>query len=964
MLSFFKKKDAWGNGLSVWVLALLLFALPFLFSVLKTVEMDNEVEAWLPARDPQAVLLQWYNENFPVKDRLFMSWDGSGLDDPRAELLAAKLEGYVDEKGVARRGSPYIEEVLTPLEFVEQMILLNIDQQDAIDGLTGIFVGEGALKVRLSDAGRARQKQIEQQIVDRLKTELDLDAVVLPPVSSWEAPPEFESVAYIKQREIGLEDEELEEVEESDLEFTPAPPHDFQLGWHLIKTGSDLTAQVKEIVTQVGKTNSENPFVEDAFFHAGSPISLLVTLNEAGEADRKTALEDIDRIADECFIPAGTVHTAGRPVGSSMLNQEVEKAAFNPDAPWYLRSVIGLSTIVSFALSFLMVRSFRLGLLVLTISLYATLLTMTLIPLTGRTMNMVLVVMPTLLSVLTLSGAIHLASYWKHAAQKDPKNAIMNAVRMAAQPCFLASATTAIGLASLMTSTLNPVRDFGIFAAAGCGISLVCVLLVLPSLMQLWPGKAPEEHESDGRAWVGLADFLIRNSTVVVILCMGMFAFGLYGLRYFKTETKVVRYFPSDARIITDYWFLEDYVVGINTVDTIVRFDQEAQENLMFLERMEIVRSVADKIREHGEITGAISLANFQKPVEKPAEDARFFEKIGYNKRSNELEQRMREGNIEAGNSLYTISQTDSDWKEPGDKALSGVGDELWRVSAQAYVMADNDYGLLMDELDAISDSVLSAHPGTSHSVTGMVPVFLRTQEALLESLIWSFGMAFGIIAVVLIVVLKNPIAGLITMLPNLMPVAFCFGTLSMLGISVDIGTMITASVALGIAVDGTLHLLTWFKAGIRSGKTREESIELALSHCAPAMWQTSAIVAIGLLMLAPASLLMISRFGILMAALIGSALIADIVFLPALLTGALGYVIERTERKNIRKDTDESTGSQSNEKNDAADEIVEHSTLEPSETNGSDSSSSSSSISGPHHSAKSGSRQSEIEAR
>ncbi|MBR9803364.1 MMPL family transporter [bacterium] len=160
------------------------------------------------------------------------------------------------------------------------------------------------------------------------------------------------------------------------------------------------------------------------------------------------------------------------------------------------------------------------------------------------------------------------------------------------------------------------------------------------------------------------------------------------------------------------------------------------------------------------------------------------------------------------------------------------------------------------------------------------------------------------------------------------------------------------------------MHLLTWFKAGIRSGKTREESIELALSHCAPAMWQTSAIVAIGLLMLAPASLLMISRFGILMAALIGSALIADIIFLPALLTGVLGYVIERTERKNIRKGNDESTGSRPEEKSDAADEIVEHATLEPTEANGSENSSNSSSISGPHHSAKSGSRQSEIEAR
>ena len=80
MLSFFQKKDIFGNGLSVWVFAILLFVTPWLISILKTVEMDNEVEAWLPARDPQAVLLSWYSDNFPVQDQIFVSWDASSLN--------------------------------------------------------------------------------------------------------------------------------------------------------------------------------------------------------------------------------------------------------------------------------------------------------------------------------------------------------------------------------------------------------------------------------------------------------------------------------------------------------------------------------------------------------------------------------------------------------------------------------------------------------------------------------------------------------------------------------------------------------------------------------------------------------------------------------------------------------------------------------------------------------------------
>ncbi|MEO1999007.1 MAG: MMPL family transporter, partial [Planctomycetaceae bacterium] len=147
-------------------------------------------------------------------------------------------------------------------------------------------------------------------------------------------------------------------------------------------------------------------------------------------------------------------------------------------------------------------------------------------------------------------------------------------------------------------------------------------------------------------------------------------------------------------------------------------------------------------------------------------------------------------------------------------------------------------------------------------------------------------------------ILLRNPLSGLITMVPNLLPVCVVFGLISWCRMAVDMGTMITASVALGIAVDGTLHLLTWFRAGIRAGKSRDTAIADALAHCGPAMWQTSCAIGVGLLVLFPAELLLISRFGWLMAALIGTALIADIILLPALLAGPLGKLIERAMQR------------------------------------------------------------------
>ena len=127
-----------------------------------------------------------------------------------------------------------------------------------------------------------------------------------------------------------------------------------------------------------------------------------------------------------------------------------------------------------------------------------------------------------------------------------------------------------------------------------------------------------------------------------------------------------------------------------------------------------------------------------------------------------------------------------------------------------------------------------------------MVPLFLATQEALLHSLVNSFLMAFGTIAVVLMLTLRNPLSGLLAMLPNMLPIGMVFGLNSWAGLPVDIGTLVTASVALGIAIDGTLHSIAWFRLGIEQGQSRRQAVVNALCHCGPAMWQTSSPAALG----------------------------------------------------------------------------------------------------------------------
>lgn len=899
MTQFFEKRDRWGHGMALWVLVAMVFVAPPALWSLKQIHLENDIENWLPEDDPQAVMLRWYLKNFEHEDSLLVTWEGSSLNDPRVERFATRVRGVEDSTGVRRNGLKQVDRVITPRD-----VLARVDEDvvrdEAIHRLKGVLIGTGPVKVRLSEAGRNDEQRVIEALTKRAKAKLNLDIQVLPAFVEWSDP-----VQTVNRSSTDSNDASTTDSLESEplVPMGVIPAHDFQVRWAGMQVNSQRTEQFRELaigLQPTGKADGSAGWIDDCFIVPGSPVALSVALSEAGLADKSGTMEEIRRIAQEVGISSAELHLGGRPVASSELNQSVKKAAWNREAPitqLHRRSVILLSGLVGIGLAFVMLRSFRLATLVLFISYYTVLLAVSLVPLTGGSMNMVLVVMPTLLLVLTMSGAIHVANYWKNAAHKNLGTAVVEATRMARTPCLLASVTTAIGLLSLSTSSLTPVRDFGIYSAIGSLLSLVMVLYGLPALLQIWPAGKPDVQDVDRRGWQELGRILARYRILVTTAALVLFAVGICGLNWFHTETKAIRYFPENAPIVRDYRFLEENIAGIVPVDVIVRFDSDAQSDLNFLQRMEIVRQIENQMREHSEISGTLSLADFRPTSEKPPENASSIQKLMYHRRAATMESRIREEHSSAIKRFLTVADEPADLDTPGDQELNQAGDELWRITAQVAIMSDLNYGDLTADLDKIAQSTLRYHPGSGHVVTGMVPLFLRTQQAVLESLIRSFALAFGVIAVVMIIVLKNPIAGLIAMLPNLLPIAVVFGLISWYGIAVDIGTMITASVALGIAVDGTLHLLTWFQTGIASGKSRVEAVAHALGHCGPAMWQTSFAVGTGLLMLYPADLLLISRFGWLMAALIGMALVADVILLPALLAGPLGRLIERTNR-------------------------------------------------------------------
>jgi uncharacterized protein len=188
---------------------------------------------------------------------------------------------------------------------------------------------------------------------------------------------------------------------------------------------------------------------------------------------------------------------------------------------------------------------------------------------------------------------------------------------------------------------------------------------------------------------------------------------------------------------------------------------------------------------------------------------------------------------------------------------------------------------------------------------TGVVPIVYKAQRMLLDSLVQSTFWSVITITPLLMWIARSMSAGLVAMIPNILPIVMVFGGMGWFGIDVDVGSMMTASIALGVAVDDTIHYLNWFRESLDRTGDRKQAIVEAYKHCATPTIQAATISGLGLSIFAISTFTPTQRFGVLMLVILWMGAVAELIFFPALLAGPLGAMFKP------RKQPGQSTGSQ-----------------------------------------------------
>jgi predicted RND superfamily exporter protein len=646
---------------------------------------------------------------------------------------------------------------------------------------------------------------------------------------------------------------------------------------------------------------------------------LVLTLGDTARANLHAAIDEIRKVATtELNIPEHQLHMGGPPVD----NVSIDKAGQTS-----VTILFGLSLVVGFFVSWWSLKSKALVAMVLASGVYSMFASLAVVWYSGYPVDAILLTMPSLVYVATTSGAIHLANYYRDQLAETgvQEGAAGRAVHHALLPLSLATGTTAIGLATLAVSELVPIRMFGIFSAAGVVVSFLILVTLMPAALELFPPKL-RRADSEGEAlanwkpiesspWWRVGQWITGHHALVTCACLAVMAGVGYGMTRVESSVQLMRLFSPNARIRQDYKWLERTLGPLVPMEILVRIDDDACR-LNLLERMELVGKIQREIAGLDEVGSSLSTLTFAPSLEAGSSGGlggaggRLFGDPAKLRRSV-LRKRL-EANRDAllsGDYLREARVADA---EGGERT-----EQLWRISARVSAVKEVDYALFKQDLRSKVDPILATLAandvqGVSVDYTGLVPLVYKAQHSLLDGLQIGFVWDFVIIVVVMILLCRAASAGLVLLLPAAFPAVMVFGgmgwgnaalkSLDLGTLLIDIGTVMAPSVALGVTVDDVVHFMLWFRRGIADGLDRKEATMLAYKGCARAMYQSWGVIGIGLSVFSLSPFGPTQRFGYMMLSMLTIALVGNLVFLPALLSGPLGAVfgwsVLRIERK------------------------------------------------------------------
>lgn len=539
-----------------------------------------------------------------------------------------------------------------------------------------------------------------------------------------------------------------------------------------------------------------------------------------------------------------------------------------------IREVVVSALISGLLVTFVMFLLFRrpLGIIVSLVSIaLGLLLFLGLLGLLGRELNAISALYPVLMIIVGTSDVIHIMSKYidELRAGKDKETAIRITIKEIGMATLLTSLTTAVGFATLLTSRIDPIRNFGINAALGVMVAYVTVIFFTTALLSYLSVDQIVKIGKQQAFWDRLLERAYRftklrpgwikiGSVVVVGLCA-------LGISMITTNNRIESALPRGAKLTEDFLYFEKELSGFRPLEMAVT----AKDSLKITD-FAVMQEIA-RIEDYVKV---------QDPVESTASITAVYRSI---------------------NQMFNNNRPDA-YELPPDEATyrkyRTLANQIPALNLNILMSKDRKKARITSRLDDLGadstkaftariDNWIVANVDTSLvevRATGTGVIIDKNSEYIRRNLLQGLGGAILIVCILMALLFKSWKMLIVSLVPNLLPLLVAGALLGFVGIELEAGVSIVFAIIFGIAVDDTIHFLAKYKLARGRGLSVDDAIHVTFKEAGKAIVLTSVVLFFGFLVMLfsinPPSV----TIGLLISLTLASAVVSDLLLIPLLL--------------------------------------------------------------------------------
>ncbi len=480
-------------------------------------------------------------------------------------------------------------------------------------------------------------------------------------------------------------------------------------------------------------------------------------------------------------------------------------------------------------------------------------------------------IVPSLLIAVSVGATVHVLSIFfdRFNTTKEKRDAVIFTLQHSGLAIAMTGITTAIGIASFAGSEVAPVSDLGIFASLGVLVSLFLTLTLLPALLMVTRLKPKAVSQ---RGWLDhfmkrLADIPTHYPKLIATVSLLLVVLSLYLATNLKLSHYPLEWFPKDDPNYIGTHYIDNKMKGTLTMEVVI--DTQKENGWQDPQRLAKLDRLSSSLEGYSDGKAYIGKVFSLNTIVKESNRA------------------LHENN----QSAYTIpsdkalvSQELLLFENSGSDDLEDIVDSQFSKVRVTHKLPWVDSMDVQDMIEHIKAKYDAAFAGDEVMMTGMIPILVHTFTQSIHSSVKSYIIAFTLITISMMFIMGSVRLGLISMIPNLTPIILGLSLMYLYNIPLDMFTLLIGSIAIGLAVDDTIHFLHNFRRYYHQSHDAQKAVEQTFFTTGKAMVITTIVLSLGFYAYMFGTMESVQNFGFLTGSVIIFALLADLLLAPALM--------------------------------------------------------------------------------